>query len=92
MYDISYIKISNNFSNWRDIIIMSESEVLILIGKNISNFRKQKKLKLQDFGALCGIEHGNLIPIEKGRINVTIKTLNKIANVLEIELIDLFKK
>jgi len=65
---------------------MSESENLILIGKNITKIRKLKKLTIKELGYKCDMEHGNLIPIEKGRINVTVNTLYKIASALEVDI------
>ena len=32
------------------------------------------------------MEHGNLIPIEKGRINVTANTLCKTVTALEVDI------
>jgi|LakMenEpi03Aug12_release.lakeMendotaPanAssembly.Ray.scaffolds.fasta_scaffold2483703_1 transcriptional regulator with XRE-family HTH domain len=70
---------------------MKENECLILIGKNISRIRKEQLITIKELGFRCDIEKSNLIPIEKGRINVTIKTLVKICNALDIELKDLLK-
>ena len=68
---------------------MKENECLILIGKNISRIRKEQLITIKELGFRCDIEKSNLIPIEKGRINVTINTLVKICNALDIELKDL---
>jgi len=70
---------------------MKDNEYLILIGKNISRIRKEQLITIKELGFRCDIEKSNLIPIEKGRINVTIKTLVKICNALDIELKDLLK-
>lgn len=70
---------------------MAESEHLIRIGKNISRIRKERGLTIKELGLECEIEKSNLIPIEKGRINVTILTLVKIADALNVELIELLK-
>jgi transcriptional regulator with XRE-family HTH domain len=68
---------------------MKDNEYLILIGKNISRIRKEQLITIKELGFRCDIEKSNLIPIEKGRVNVTIKTLVKICNALDIELKDL---
>ncbi len=65
---------------------MSESDYLIFIGKNITRIRKQKGLTIKELGFRCDMEHGNLIPIEKGRINVTFSSLYKIATALEVDV------
>lgn len=70
---------------------MAESKHLIRIGKNISRLRKEKGLTIKQLGLECEIEKSNLVPIEKGRINVTILTLVKIAGALDVDLIELFR-
>lgn len=63
---------------------------LKILGANITRLRKKKGLSSKELGDLCDIEKSNLIPIEKGRINITINTLAKIATALEVEIKDLF--
>lgn len=46
-------------------------------------------MSLQELSDKMNIEYNNLIRIEKGRTNPTIATLYKIAQILEVELIDL---
>lgn len=70
---------------------MEDKDYLKLIGENITRIRKEKNLSTNEFASLCDMEKSNLIPIEKGRINVTINTLIKIAKVLEVPLDDLLK-
>lgn len=68
---------------------MEEKEYLRIIGENITKFRKAKGLTSKELGYRCDMEKQNLIPIEKGRINVTVSTLVRIARALEIELREL---
>ena len=70
---------------------MKENECLILIGKNISRIRKEQLITIKELTFPCDIEKSILITIEKGRVNVTIKTLVKICNALDIDLKDLLK-
>ena len=69
---------------------MREREYLILLGKNITKFRKKKGLTSKELGFQIDMEKSNLIPIEKGRINATAITLLKIAKALDVEVRDLF--
>ncbi len=69
---------------------MKDEEYLILIGKNISRIRKEQGLTIKELGYRCDMEKTNLIPIEKGRINVTVGTLIKISKALTIDLKELF--
>lgn len=68
---------------------MRDTDYLIKIGKNISRIRKDRGLTSKQLGLECEMEKSNLIPIEKGRINVSILTLVRIAKALEVELKDL---
>ena len=70
--------------------IVSEKEFLILLGTNITKFRKLKGISTQELGYLCDMEKSNLIPIEKGRINTTALTLLRIATALNIDVKELF--
>ena len=53
-FTITYNIVNNKYT-------MSESENLILIGKNITKIRKLKKLTIKELGYKCDMEHGNLI-------------------------------
>ncbi|HWY10583.1 MAG TPA: helix-turn-helix transcriptional regulator [Bacteroidia bacterium] len=68
---------------------MKSEDLLKRIGENIVKFRKIKGLTSQDLGYLCDIDKSQLGKIEKGKINVTVKTLIKIANELGISLKEL---
>lgn len=70
---------------------MNEKDYLKKIGANITAYRKLKGLTSKELGLECDIEKSNLIPIEKGRINVTVLTLYKIAKALDIEVKALFE-
>lgn len=70
---------------------MESSEYLQKIGANITRIRKEKGLTSNELGLLCEIEKSNLIPIEKGRINVTVVTLKRIADALGVEVVEFFE-
>lgn len=57
----------------------------------IRRLREEKGLSIQDFADKLEIEYTNVVRIEKGRTNFTLGTLIKIANGLDIPIIDLFK-
>lgn len=70
---------------------MSEKEYLKLIGQNITKIRKRKGLTTVELADASDMEKSNLIPIEKGRINVTATTLLRIARALKVDVQDFFK-
>jgi transcriptional regulator with XRE-family HTH domain len=68
---------------------MDKEVVLKQIGLKIRELRKDKNLSLLEFSDKLDIEYNNLIRIEKGRTNMTIGTLLKISEVLEVNLSEL---
>ncbi len=70
---------------------MEDKDYLQLIGKNITEIRKRQNLSTNELASLCEMDKSNLIPIEKGRINVTINTLLRIAKALDMPLEELLK-
>ncbi len=63
---------------------------LKLFGKRIKELRKAKKLTQEQLGELVGIDYKQIGNIETGTYFTTMPTLEKIANALEVEIIELF--
>lgn len=61
------------------------------VGKKIVKLRKDKGLKQIDLAILSDVDERVLRRIESGNGNPTVKTLEKIANALSVELSDFFK-
>lgn len=61
-----------------------------LIGKRIETLRKQKSLSQLKFSYEAEMERTYLNHIEKGRKNISVNTLQKITNALNISLKDFF--
>jgi len=62
----------------------------IKVGERISELRKAKKLSQQKFAYEADMERTYLSHIEKGRKNISITTLEKILNALEVSVKDFF--
>lgn len=60
------------------------------IGVRITQLRKEKKLSQQNFAYEADIERSFLTHIEKGRKNISVGTLERILNALEITIKDFF--
>lgn len=69
---------------------MEENELLANLGKRIVQLRKEKGIRQVDLSFNSDIDDGSLRKIEKGKINLTAKTLVKIARGLDVEVKDLF--
>ncbi|MCM8569534.1 helix-turn-helix domain-containing protein [Gramella jeungdoensis] len=61
------------------------------VGKRIQELRLLKNISQQDLAAKCNFEKSNMSRLEAGRVNSTLATLNKIANGLDVNIIELFK-
>lgn len=62
-----------------------------LLGKRIKELRKKKNLSQEKVAELVGLEPTSISNIENGYNYPTIQNLEKISNVLEVSLSDIFK-
>ena len=68
---------------------MEKKFTLVRIGLNIKKIREEKNISQQDLAAACNFEKSNMSRIEAGRTNLTIGTLLKICEALQVELVEL---
>lgn len=61
------------------------------IGQNIYNIRQKKKIKQVDLAKDCGFAKSSMGRIERGESNLTVSTLLKISQSLNVTIIDLLK-
>lgn len=71
---------------------MNDKELFDTIALNIKVERTIKKLTQAKLAELIGVHEKYIGVIEAGKQNITLKTLNRIANALNIEIIKLFEK
>lgn len=72
--------LKQKINNWN----MSQ-KIRILLGKNIENLRKNKKITREDLSLMLNFDNSYISKLEKGKINITIDRLEKIADFFEIE-------
>ncbi len=58
----------------------------IKIGKTIKKRRKELSLELKDLQDYSGVNYVSISDIENGKANPTVKTLEKLVDVLGMEL------
>lgn len=68
---------------------ISEETFIKNLGIHIRQLREKKGLSQQDLADDCGIPRNQIGRIERAKINTGIKTLIRIANALDIELVEL---
>jgi len=78
------VKLSRNQQKQHD-------NFLKLLGEQIVSIRKKKGMSQMELAYAIGMEKPNLRQIEKGKRNITIKTLLLISEGLEISMSELIK-
>lgn len=61
------------------------------VGNRIKEIRAEKNISQQELADLCGFEGSNMSRLEAGRVNVTLSTLQKVADALGVKIIELFR-
>jgi transcriptional regulator with XRE-family HTH domain len=62
---------------------------LKIIGQNIVKYRKQKNMTQEDLCGVAEIDRSYLSEVENGKANVSVETLVKITNALDINLAEI---
>lgn len=65
-------------------------DMLVCLGRRIQSLRENRRMTQEDFEEKSGINARYLSAVECGKRNITIKTLEKIAEGLDVELYELF--
>ena len=68
---------------------MEKDELLKLIGSRIKELRISKGISQQELAAACNFEKSNMSRIENGGSNITVGTLLKISQAINVELLEL---
>ena len=61
------------------------------IGKQIRQIRKSKNLSQQELAEIIGIDRAQYSRVETGKVKPTLTSLEKIAEALQVEIIEFFK-
>jgi transcriptional regulator with XRE-family HTH domain len=64
--------------------------VRVLVGERIRNLRKERGWFQEKLGEKADLHHTYVGAVERGEKNASIDTLDKIADALGIEMVDLF--
>jgi len=64
--------------------------VRVLVGERIRNRRKERGWSQEKLGEKADLHHTYVGAVERGEKNASIDTLDKIADALDIEMVDLF--
>lgn len=70
---------------------MGESAFLISLGARIKAKRVKKNLSQSELSMRCNFEKASMSRIEAGKTNISVMTLYKISEALEVKIADFFK-
>ena len=62
-----------------------------LVGMNIREMRKLKKMTQEELSEKCGLQSSYLAGVERGERNITLETLEKISQGLEEVPLNIFR-
>ena len=77
-----------NYHYW----IMEQQEFLSKLGKAIDTIRKEKNLSFQELALRSEIEKSNLVKLTSQGKNITVATLSKIANGLNVSSSEILRR
>lgn len=69
---------------------MMEMDIRISVGNKIKELRKERNLSQEDLALLSGLDRTYINSVENGRRNISIISLEKIANGLGIKIRNVF--
>ena len=67
------------------------SQLAMLIGQRIRNYRIQKELSQEELAEKCGLHSTYIGQVERGEKNATIESISRIAGGLSLPLSTLFE-
>ena len=65
-------------------------DIKILVGKRIRELRNQRGISQEELADLASLDRTYITSIERGKRNISIVNLEKLANALEVSLAVLF--
>ncbi len=65
------------------------NKFLVVFGKKVKKLRERRNYTLEEMDALCDIDPSDFSKIEKGKTNITFRTLVKISKGLNVNPKDL---
>ena len=65
-------------------------EIRNRIAKSLQEMRTSKKIKREELSLLLGFDNSYISKLEKGKINITVDRLNKIAQFFNVDIKELF--
>lgn len=71
---------------------MNSEPILILFGRNVQKYRKEKELSQEKLAELANVHRTYIGMIERAEKNITLCNIEKIAKALGVEIKDLLER
>ncbi|WP_026389358.1 helix-turn-helix domain-containing protein [[Acholeplasma] multilocale] len=71
---------------------MEKYDIIELLSKNMKKLRTKADITQEELSFRSGLHRNYISDSERGRRNVSLKAIQKIAEGLDVEIEDLFKK
>lgn len=68
---------------------MAKKNIVEIFAANLRRLREEKGLSLRQLSATCNVEHSDISRMENGKVNVTLKTVEHLAEALDVSITDL---
>lgn len=69
---------------------MTDPKFLASLGARIKELRLKKGMTQVELAILCNFEKASMSRIESGKTNVTVLTLRRISNALDVQITEFF--
>lgn len=69
----------------------NNSTILITFGTNLKRIRQEKGYSQRGLAANCSIDSAEISRMENGLVNITLQTLEQLAEALEVTPCDFFE-
>ena len=63
-----------------------------ILSKNVKKYRENRHFSMEELSLLLEVDNSYISKLEKSKVNITIDKLEKLAQILGIEVVDLFKQ
>lgn len=67
-------------------------DLLYRFGQRIKDLRLQRDLSQEDLSHLVGLHRTYVGAVERGERNISLKNIEKLAQALQVEIIELFRE
>ena len=70
---------------------MTKSEILVHFGKKVQEMRKERHLSQEQLVERAGLHRTYIGMVERAEKNITLRSMEKIANALNVSIISLIQ-